>query len=100
MGWAYKCPDSGLVDFCDGPGMCSCACGAEHEAFEYGAKAVDMGPHTPFRRYYSIMHGRQLNSWGDYNRAQKELGMREVPQIDSQWIRQGKISSYQGQRRH
>ena len=37
MSWAYRCSQTGLVDFCDGPGLQTCSCGQEHEAYEVGA---------------------------------------------------------------
>ncbi|MBE3087808.1 MAG: hypothetical protein IMZ71_01645 [Chloroflexi bacterium] len=33
---------------------------------------------APFKRHYSPIHGRQLNSWSEYRRANKELGLIDV----------------------
>ena len=35
---------------------------------------------APFRRHYSYLHGRKLNSWDEYHRANRELNLVDVGQ--------------------
>lgn len=77
MSYAMRCPEVGLV-FVDGAGQRCEVCGVVHPAFECGAPPKEVGlgrPRAPFKRHHSWIHGRDLTSWSDYHKANRELGI-------------------------
>ncbi len=81
---AYRCPKCGFRDFDAGP----CAlCETPMKAYEAGPppkqplRSGEVAPGSPpFRRHYSPVHGRFLDSWGAYHRANKEMGLVDTGQ--------------------
>jgi len=79
MTYVYRCPEFG-PDTTDTPKVLSCPhCGGIHEAEPCGAPAKVRGlgfrARAPFRPFYSIQHGKKLNSWSDYHKANKEMNL-------------------------
>ena len=80
MATAYECDACGLRGF-DSP--CWHCGSAKVRPYEAGApaKAIGFGSGPPpFKRHYSFIHGRQLNSWDEYRRANRELGIVDTGQ--------------------
>lgn len=76
MNYAYRCDTFGPM-IVDGPDPVRCACGKSHRPYPCGVeRASGLGRGLPpFKRFYSFQHGRKLESWDEYRRANRELGL-------------------------
>lgn len=104
MSYWYRCERKGRSRLVETPGLHRCAfCGGMHLAEESSGEGPIGMPYAPppFKRHYSFVHGRQLNSWGDYHQANKELNLidtGEKPDKTGQWAT-GRSVSFAGQTR-
>lgn len=78
--YGMRCPKARKFIYVEGHAgakMCQCpVCGLSHDASATQFTHVpNLNTRGPFKRIFSWQHGRKLNSWEDYNRANKDHGL-------------------------
>jgi uncharacterized Zn finger protein (UPF0148 family) len=102
MSRAFRCPSTGLADFCDDESVTCPYCGETHEAYSIGSpRREGRGYMTPasIRPFYSEQHGCRIESISDWKRKNREMHLTDDgPKLDG--YAKSRLMSYPGQTRH
>ena len=113
MSWAYRCSETGIIEFPESGGKHSCQyCDGEHLAYQIGAPPAEEGIRAPhvigdeLNKHFDWAAGCEIDSKSQRRRIYKQKGLR-LKSIDEHYrdnpapnIPSGKTFSFKGQTNH
>ncbi len=109
MGFAFRCPQTGLVDWTDSPDPAKCPfCGEKHEVYETGVpRSIDGVPSIhcdTLPKHMDWAAGCEITSKSQRRRIYAEKGLHEKSYAEEKRQHGGmehqRVVSYPGQKNH
>jgi len=100
MQFGFRCPETGLPDFCESDTVKCPYCRQMHKAYPVGVsrkKGVGFNTPPPIRPFHSTQHGCKITSMSDWKKKNREMDLVDTGEKLSGYVKPNRAVFYPGQ---